>query len=944
MNTESDGRGSLTVSARTVTIVAILTAAVALVSRAADSSQAWAAALRITSATLALTIVPGALVTLAWRPRPQVSLLALLGYGVAISAGLVQLLTIAAVSAHLSPVISLTLLGVAAALVGSRAIRRDAAVVTLSTDEVVIACALILLAVPLYLQGSPVAVYEDQVLAAVTRRLSALDAPGIGNFYVTPDVPYTYPFPGGLYLMALIARLSDLDPLFVYHKLRFFWGPAAIVMLYLGARAIFGYASVAAAVALAAVVFVCTGAFGEVAGFPAWWAQLVPYSYLPDVAMTVLLPALLVLACEFIQSDSRRDRAFLFFGVSLLVVMLTMIHIREVIQFAAYIGCFLVLAALVRPFRRYVRSAATLLAFTIATALAYVAWQSRVVQAVGDIVSDHRAGLASLAADLPARSLVLAPAPAVLGDVIQDFDQIWAGMVPFFLLAGPAVVMLFRDRPLVWLLGSSTAAYLAVMSIPLLAIPYVYVTYFEMLHVPVRNVIWFMYLFAGAGLYAVVVVASRARGAALVALVVGAGAGVVALVSATTLDRSHAGFSLPLIAAYILPLAYLGITTRAATRQRSPLRRTGPVVMAVAMGIAALAAMWPDVTPPPRSEQVTIRWEDDLADGERQALERRFSLTRPELRRDVEGTVSNYRLTDLSIGNVRAIVTHPAVADTHFIDRSSFIVESQPPPGDHLPLGVRYVRWLQYPGVWLAGVATVVMWAVAFALPASIAYRGSAVPASLWREPLSRRALPFALLLLGFAVWSARPTLSPLTVAPMAPAGRADTPAALLSQIPCVTTPPMPARFAEEDVVLPERTTCPPDPGVVAWLRTQAPVNGVLAVDRWTAFPPQVFVPQQAVVFPTLDASFIHEDALFAKYYGLFDERMRRHHVQPFFNAVETPEEREAFVKALGVTHILISPNHHAELRPVLDTLPAQFALRYDHAQWAVYESLSNLN
>ena len=39
-------------------------------------------------------------------------------------------------------------------------------------------------------------------------------------------------------------------------------------------------------------VLIATGVFATVAGFPAWWAQLVPYTYVPDVAMTVLLPAL----------------------------------------------------------------------------------------------------------------------------------------------------------------------------------------------------------------------------------------------------------------------------------------------------------------------------------------------------------------------------------------------------------------------------------------------------------------------------------------------------------------------------------------------------------------------------------------------------------------------------------------------------------------------------
>jgi len=154
----------------------------------------------------------------------------------------------------------------------------------------------------------------------------------------------------------------------------------------------------------------------------------------------------------------------------------------------------------------------------------------------------------------------------------------------------------------------------------------------------------------------------------------------------------------------------------------------------------------------------------------------------------------------------------------------------------------------------------------------------------------------------------------------------------------------MPARFAEEAVVLPERTTCPPDYAVMEWVQAHVPVEAVFAVDRWTAYPPPVFMAQQAVVFPTLDASFIHEDSLFRDYYRFFDDRMRRYRVQPFFNSVETPDERAAFVTALGVTHVLVSPSHYDELRPVLDALPQQFAMKYDNARWAVYEATRNSN
>ncbi len=184
---------------------------------------------------------------------------------------------------------------------------------------------------------------------------------------------------------------------------------------------------------------------------------------------------------------------------------------------------------------------------------------------------------------------------------------------------------------------------------------------------------------------------------------------------------------------------------------------------------------------------------------------------------------------------------------------------------DHQFLGVEYVAWLQFPGMLLLVVTAVLVWAVAFIVPAALATsRASSAIASLDRAlnaPFYRFALPYALFIIPFALWSARPMLSPLGMAPMPPAGRADTPDTLITQISCVTTPRMPARFAEEEIILPERTTCPPNRDVIEWVRTQVPVEAVFAVDRWTPYPPQLFMPQQAVVFPTLDASFIREDA-----------------------------------------------------------------------------------
>lgn len=69
-----------------------------------------------------------------------------------------------------------------------------------------------------------------------------------------------------------------------------------------------------------------------------------------------------------------------------------------------------------------------------------------------------------------------------------------------------------------------------------------------------------------------------------------------------------------------------------------------------------------------------------------------------------------------------------------------------------------------------------------------------------------------------------------------------------------------------------------------------------------------MFMAQQAAVFPTLNSSFINEDALFREYYRFLDESTKRY--------------RTASMKALGVTHILVSPVHCEELHAVPGALP----------------------
>jgi len=933
---------SFSVSARATGMVMLLIIASGLGCRLLDAEQATTAAFTLLTATLIVGVVPGALVTLLWRPRPQLTALEVIGFGTAVSVGLVQLLAILAISIHVGAAVTLTILVIGSALMAARVIQRSAATIVVTVDELIVLSLLIVLGVFLYNLGSPVDWFEDQVHVAIVRRLGELQAPRLDNVYFAPGIVYTYPFPGTHYFMALIARLSDLDALFVYHKLRFFWGPTALVMLHLVARAVFGRPAIASAVTVTAVVLVANGTFAMVPGFRSGWGQLIPYSHASDVAMTVLLPALLVVAFGYLLAISTRERAFFLAATAMLTLMLTIVHIREVVQCSAYLGCFLVATLAFRAFRPYARRTAALLALVIAIAAIYTLWHAGVVTLVSDLVDDQRARLAAIATASSLGTLVFTPASTLLGDFVLNTNPIFEGLTPLFLFAGPAVMLLFWRQPLVWLVVPATAAYLLVMSVPLFAIPYIYLTYFEILFTPVRNVIFFVYLFAGALVYATVVALTRLDRTRISPLVIGTLAGALALLVSLCVNRSNAGFFAPLIAAY--GLAILLPWGAPLTQKLS-----ASAIVAALLVVVGLVALYPEREPAPRLTTAAVRWTAGLPEQERAALERRFSLAdgEPNSNYSTEVNVWNYALNDLSRNNLRALVTHPEVVDTSDIDRRSFTVIPQFSRSDHPYLAVEYVTWFQSPGAVLFLVTATFVWMFGFIVPAILATSwGRGAVGSLdaaMGEPFYRRALPYALFMIPFALWSARPTLSPLPAGAHTP-GTA-TPGALIAQVPCVTTDRRLAPFSEdilggERLLLPERTACPPDAAVIDWVDGHVPVDAVFAINRWNPYLPSIFMPQQVVVFPEIEVSFEEEHELFTTYYQFYDERIRTHRLQPFFNSVETPVERAAFVETLGVTHVLIDPAYYDEMRPVLDALPQQFRLEYSNGKWAVYEVL----
>src|SRR5690242_9131224 len=83
--------------------------------------------------------------------------------------------------------------------------------------------------------------------------------------------------------------------------------------------------------------------------------------------------------------------------------------------------------------------------------------------------------------------------------------------------------------------------------------------------------------------------------------------------------------------------------------------------------LAALLSITARLIAGPRGALVHVRWQQSVAAAERQGLEQRFRLTRGEA---LDATTWRYDLIDPSSGNIGALVSEPAVADTHNINRA----------------------------------------------------------------------------------------------------------------------------------------------------------------------------------------------------------------------------------------------------------------------------------
>lgn len=506
--------GRATKSARGVAALTALLALAALACRYVPAETAAGAGLRLAAAAFLVAALPGVALVLLLRPSGRQSLLDLLALGLASNLALVQLLTVLAISLHL-PTRQVLLAATAAsfAALGLTALWPGPGRVTAWGHELALAGLLLVPAFCAYLLGTPYTYTagEDGTHIAIVRRLALLEAPAIDNIYWAPGIVYTYPFPSTHYLLALVSQAADLDPMFVYRKIRFLWAFEAQLFLYAAARRVFGSEKTALLTAVAGAVFSLSGPFALAHNFRGdafSWSQLIPLSHASDVAMNVYLPALLLVTFRLLGARRTLDQLKLGVIAAGLVLLLAAVHMREAIQFFVYLAALLA-GALLLGQRQVLRRGLLLAGSGLLLTLGYLAWHQRAVGHIDSFVRERRDLLVRVASEMgPADWLFRPFLHPAFGSSLESF---FFSFFPFLLLLGPVLLAWRPRRPQAVLVASSVAAYLLIVRFAPLTIPYIYVTYFEILFTPVRNVVFFLYLLAGLAAAALAIRVSRIR-------------------------------------------------------------------------------------------------------------------------------------------------------------------------------------------------------------------------------------------------------------------------------------------------------------------------------------------------------------------------------------------------------------------------------------------------
>jgi len=561
------------ISPRSLAIWAAIFGVGCLALRAVGPDTSWATVLRFFVPLAVTGFLPG-LIALVWaRPASNLPLFDAVAISGGLSLGLAQLLVFFAVGFGIEGkdwgyVLPLAVAGIPGILFLLHRDRPSLMIVVRPLSVMLLAALAALIAI-LYTGGnfSIVSwVNEDHMHLAIVRRLIEEHAPTPDNIHFVKGITYTYPFPGIHYFYALTSVVARLDPIFVYDKMGAYWSVMALTGLFAFTRTVLRSQRVAMTVLALALALILLGPFANVPGF--YWGQLSPMPHVSDVAMNVVLPMQLLFVVRFIVAPNGPAVRFYLAAGILMTAMVSAVHVREFIQYFVYmvVGT-IVLTVAVHPKRH---RAVAMLGVSIMLFAGYYAWHRMNVPNVTSLISrGHEAFVAHVA------SLTFSELFAPLRPYASGIRQtMYHGLGGLMLAAAPVAAVVYRRRPFVWMMMLSIFLYLAIIRIGVLAIPYVFFTFDEILSSAMRNIVFFGYVLLGGGVYWLVwrvdrlIASDPAWAQVLTATCVGLLIGMLAWLSERAGTRSNTLADLGLLV--LLAAAGLGVATMCVLDAKRP--------------------------------------------------------------------------------------------------------------------------------------------------------------------------------------------------------------------------------------------------------------------------------------------------------------------------------------------------------------------------------------
>jgi hypothetical protein len=121
-------------------------------------------------------------------------------------------------------------------------------------------------------------------------------------------------------------------------------------------------------------------------------------------------------------------------------------------------------------------------------------------------------------------------------------------------------------------------------------------------------------------------------------------------------------------------------------------------VLAAASAVILFALILLSTAAPAPAPRINVRWAASLPDEGRRELERRFGLVTAEHQ---DGRTWTYEAADASPETMRTLIAHPAVEDTHGVDRRTGAIPADTPRGA-IRSGPRLWQWVDSrPARWI---------------------------------------------------------------------------------------------------------------------------------------------------------------------------------------------------------------------------------------------------